>query len=227
MVKSEPATTKGEQTRDLIFKTALELFRENGFDATTMQEVAARANVAKGAAYYYFPSKDAIIQAYYEAVQTEQERLCDETFAKTNDLKKRLHVAMHSKFDLAQDDRKLLGIVFRYAGEPAHPLSCLGHAPLPSGVALQRSSGRHFPSNASQKISNSFFPWRCGRSRWALLVMFLYDDSEDQKRTRQLATGSIDFTLKMMTLAKLPVFKKIRTKVLTLLREASLLPELD
>jgi hypothetical protein len=31
----------------------------------------------------------------------------------------------------------------------------------------------------------------------------------------------------MMVLAKLPVFKKIRTKVLTLLSEASLLPELD
>jgi hypothetical protein len=60
-----------------------------------------------------------------------------------------------------------------------------------------------------------------------LLVMFLYDDSADQKRTRQLATGSIDFTLKMMALAKLPVFKKIRTRVLALLREASLLPELD
>jgi hypothetical protein len=60
-----------------------------------------------------------------------------------------------------------------------------------------------------------------------LLVMFLYDDSADEKRTRQLATGSIDFTLKMMVLAKLPVFKKIRTKVLTLLSEASLLPELD
>jgi hypothetical protein len=41
--------------------------------------------------------------------------------------------------------------------------------------------------------------------------MFLYDDSADQKRTRQLATGSIDFTIKMMALAKLPVFKKIRT----------------
>jgi AcrR family transcriptional regulator len=227
MVKSEPATTKGEQTRDLIFKTALELFRENGFDATTMQEVAARANVAKGAAYYYFPSKDAIIQAYYEAVQTEQERLCDEAFAKTNDLKKRLHVAMHSKFDLAQDDRKLLGIVFRYAGEPAHPLSCLGRGTAAirrraTEVFRQALSVERLPKDLEQLLPLALWSLQMG-----LLVMFLYDDSADQKRTRQLATGSIDFTLKMMVLAKLPVFKKIRTRVLTLLREASLLPELD
>src|ERR1700760_1724538 len=126
MVKNSPVTTKGEQTREFIYETALELFRENGFDATTMQNVAVRANVAKSAAYYYFPSKEAIIQAYYDAVQAEQEQLCEEIFTKTTDLKKRLLVAMLSKFDLAQHDRNLLGVVFRYTGEPDHPLSCLG-----------------------------------------------------------------------------------------------------
>ena len=109
MVKLAPVTTKGEQTRELIFKTALELFREQGFDSSTMQEVAARAGVAKGAAYYYFPSKDAIVQAYYEVVQAEQERICAEAYARSRDLKKRLNVAMQSKFDLAENDRQLLG----------------------------------------------------------------------------------------------------------------------
>src|SRR5450755_875321 len=118
MVKNEPGTLKGEQTRQQILQSALLLFRDKGFDATTMQEVAIRAGVAKSAAYYYFPSKEAIIQAYYEAVQSEQERLCAAVFAETKDLRRRLHAAMHTKFDLAQRDRKLLGIVFRYTGEP-------------------------------------------------------------------------------------------------------------
>jgi AcrR family transcriptional regulator len=225
MVKTEPVTTKGEQTRELIFKTALDLFRESGFDATTMQEVAARAQVAKGAAYYYFPSKEAIIQAYYEAVQAEQEHLCDEVFAKTSDVKKRLHVAMQSKFDLAQNDRKLLGIVFRYTGEPAHPLSCLGEGTASirrraTKVFQQALSVERLPKDLEQLLPLALWSLQMG-----LLVMFLYDDSVDQKRTRRLAAGSIDFTLKMMALAKLPVLKPIRTKVLTLLREAGLLPE--
>jgi AcrR family transcriptional regulator len=126
MFKNEPITNKGEQTQRHIFECALELFREKGFDATTMQDVASRADVAKSAAYYYFPSKEAIIQAYYEVVQAEQERLCAEVFEQSTNLKTRLAAAMHSKFDLAQDDRNLLGVVFRYTGEPEHPLSCLG-----------------------------------------------------------------------------------------------------
>src|SRR5271165_5601148 len=126
MVKNDPVTDKGEQTRRHILGCALELFREKGFDATTMQDVATRADMAKGATYYYFSSKEAIIQAYYEMVQGEQERICAEAFAGGGNLKARLGVAMHTKFDLAKEDRKLLGVVFRYTGEPDHPLSCLG-----------------------------------------------------------------------------------------------------
>jgi AcrR family transcriptional regulator len=226
MVKNDPATMKGEQTRELIFTTALELFRENGFDATTMQEVSNRAQVAKSAAYYYFPSKEAIIQAYYEAVQAEQERLCNAAFAKTNDLKKRLHVAMQSKFDLAQHDRRLLGIVFRYTGEPTHPLSCLGEGTAEirrraTEVFHQALLVARLPTDLEQLLPLALWSLQMG-----LLVMFLYDTSENQKRTRQLASGSIDFTVRMMALAKLPILKPVRTRLLALLREASLVPEL-
>ncbi|AEU38727.1 TetR/AcrR family transcriptional regulator [Granulicella mallensis] len=225
MFKNEPATTKGEQTREHIFDCALELFRENGFDAATMQDVATRANVAKSAAYYYFPGKEAIIQAYYEAVQTRQEQLCAEVFAETKDLKKRLYAAMHTKFDLAQDDRKLLGVVFRYTGEPQHPLSCLG-----SGTAeIRRRSMQVFQQALAverlPKDLEQLLPLALWSLQMGLLVMFLYDTSAAQKRTRQLASGSLDFTLKMMTLARLPVLKPIRSKILSLLREADLLPE--
>ena len=167
-----------------------------------MQEIAGRAAVAKGAAYYYFPGKEAIIQAYYEAVQAEQEQLCDDTFAKTNDLKKRLHVAMQSKFDLAQNDRKLLGIVFRYTGEPAHPLSCLGEGTAAirrraTDVFRRALSVERLPKDLEQLLPLALWSLQMG-----LLVMFLYDESAGQKRTRRLAAGSIDFTLRMMTLAK-------------------------
>jgi hypothetical protein len=57
-----------------------------------------------------------------------------------------------------------------------------------------------------------------------LLVMFLYDGSEGQRRTRMLADGALDLTLKLLVLAKLPVLKPVRTKILALLRDAELLP---
>ncbi len=58
-----------------------------------------------------------------------------------------------------------------------------------------------------------------------LLVMFLYDSSEHQYRTRRMADGALDLTLKLLGLAKLAVLKPVRTKILALLREAELLPE--
>lgn len=225
MFKIEPSTSKGEQTRRHIFECALELFRENGFDATTMQEVAARADVVKSAAYYYFPGKEAIIQAYYEAVQSEQERICDEAFAQSKDLKTRLTTAMHTKFDLAKDDRNLLGVVFRYTGEPEHPLSCLGRGTAEirwrsMQIFRQAIAGERLPKDLEQLLPVALWALQMG-----LLVMFLYDNSAAQRRTRKMADGALDLTLKLLTLAKLPVLKPVRTKVLALLREADLLPE--
>lgn len=224
MVKTDPATGKGEQTRRQIFDSALQLFRERGFDSTTMQEIAKHAMVVKSAAYYYFPSKEAIVQTYYETVQSEQERLCEEVFATTRDLKTRLAVVLHSKFDLAKDDRNLLGVVFRYTGEPEHPLSCLGRG---TAEIRRRSTQVFCQAIAEEKLPpdlRELLPVALWALQMGLLVMFLYDPSKNQRRTRHLADGAIDLTLKLLGVAKLAILKPIRTKVLVLLREADLLP---
>jgi len=225
MVKNDPATDKGEQTRKQIFQSALELFRERGFDATTMQDIATHANVVKSAAYYYFPSKEAIVKAYYETVQSEQETLCSEAFARNTSLKTRLAIAMHSKFDLTKHDRKLLGVVFRYTGEPDHPLSCLG----PATAEIRRRSAQVFrDAIALEKLPQDLqelLPLALWSLQMGLLVMFLYDSSAEQRRTRRLADGTLDLTLKLLALAKLPPLRPIRTRILALLREANLLSE--
>jgi len=47
--------------RDRILGAALELSAEGGFDAVQMREVAARADVALGTLYRYFPSKENLL----------------------------------------------------------------------------------------------------------------------------------------------------------------------
>jgi AcrR family transcriptional regulator len=222
MFKNDPVTNKGEQTQRHIFASALELFREQGFDATTMQDVAERADVVKSAAYYYFPGKEAIIQAYYEAVQTEQERICDAVFARSSNLKVRLKAAMATKFDLAQDDRKVLGVVFRYTGEPDHPLSCLGRGTTEIRRRAMSVFRKAIAEERMAKDLEELLPLALWALQMGLLVMFLYDNSDGQKRTRKLADGALDLTLKLLVLAKLPVLKPVRTKVLGLLKEAEL-----
>jgi AcrR family transcriptional regulator len=219
-------TPKAEETRNAIFLAALELFRERGFEAATMQEVAVRAGVAKSAAYYYFDSKDAIVAAYYERVQTAQEELCAAAYAKTTKLRERLGVAMHSKLDLAKNDRGLLGVVFRYTGEPEHPLSCLGPG---TAVIRARATQVFRDAIAEEKLPpdlRELLPVALWALQMGLIVMFLYDRSAGQKRTRALADGALDLTLKLLGLAKLAVLRPVRTKVLGLLKDAELLPEI-
>ena len=73
------AKPEAESTRELILRTALELFRGCGFEITTMRDIARAAKVATGAAYYYFPSKEAIVSAYYDQVQrTHAEKVREE-----------------------------------------------------------------------------------------------------------------------------------------------------
>ena len=220
MFKNEPSTSKGEQTRHQIFRCALELFREKGFDATTMQDVAERAEVVKSAAYYYFPGKEAIIQAYYEAVQAEQERICEEVFAESKDLRVRLKAAMGTKLDLAQDDRRLLGVVFRYTGEPEHPLNCLGRG---TAEMRRRAIAIFEKAIAEEKLPadlGELLPVALWALQMGLLVMFLDDGSDGQRRTRRLAEGALDLTLSLLVLAKLAVLRPVRARVLGLLKEA-------
>jgi len=63
---------KKEETRVRIMRVALGLFREQGLGATTMEQIAAAADVAKGTLYNYFPVKEAILDEYIR--RTFQER---------------------------------------------------------------------------------------------------------------------------------------------------------
>jgi AcrR family transcriptional regulator len=52
-------------TRDRILDVALDLFTENGYDGTSLREIAERIGVSKAAIYYHFSSKDEILMALH------------------------------------------------------------------------------------------------------------------------------------------------------------------
>ena len=96
--RAVPQRAASEETKQLIVDTALVLFRENGFEATTIREIAKRTGLSLGAAYYYFNSKEAIVAAYYEHVQEQHRARAREALHEPR-LKERLRAAYHSKID--------------------------------------------------------------------------------------------------------------------------------
>ncbi|XDD51267.1 TetR/AcrR family transcriptional regulator [Leptospira sp. WS92.C1] len=56
-----------KDTRDLILKTSLKLFSDQGYHGTTMRQVAFKAGLSLGLAYRYFDSKEAILEGIIES----------------------------------------------------------------------------------------------------------------------------------------------------------------
>src|SRR5919109_3809949 len=114
---SEPVratrTPKGEQTRALILETALELFRERGYEETTMRAIAERAGVALGNAYYYFASKEHLIQAFYARTHEEHVAACAERLDHGKTLRERLQTVLATKLETIEPYHEFAGALFR------------------------------------------------------------------------------------------------------------------
>jgi AcrR family transcriptional regulator len=222
------STPKAQLTRSHLLSTALAVFRQRGLDATTMRDLAAAAGASLGSAYYYFPSKEAIIQAYYDDVQVEHARRVSAALAEGHlNLKERLRAAFHTKLDILQGDRKLLGALFRYTGEPGHPLSALGNGTrknrLESIAVFQTAIGNERLPNDIRAL----LPTALWALQMAVLLYFIYDDSPEQQRARRLVDSVLTLLVRVLSLAKLPLLKPVRGNILSLLRDAGLLPETD
>lgn len=217
-------TKKGEETRLRVQDAALSLFREKGFDATTMRDVAAAAGLSLGAAYHYFPGKEAIVMAYYEAVQRQHAAEVAEAVRTTADVRQRLRATFHAVLRILANDRKVLGALLRFTGQPGHPLSFLG-----AGTRdLQLRSIATFAAPLEGLAMPADFRPVAALMLWAMhmgiLLYFLYDESPGQARTHRLADGAIDLFLSAVKVLRLPVLKSLRTRVTALLGDAGLLP---
>lgn len=64
-------TTQGREARERLYRAALKLVAERGFEATTLRDVAAQEGVSAGLLYRYFPSKRAVLLALYDDLSAE------------------------------------------------------------------------------------------------------------------------------------------------------------
>jgi AcrR family transcriptional regulator len=225
--RAVPQRVASEETRRQILDTALRLFRERGFDETTIRDIASRAGLSLGAAYYYFKSKEAIVGAYYDYVQREHVTRAREAFTNERDLRGRLRAALLTKIDIMRDDRRLLRALFRYGGDPDHVLSWFGPATheqrqLSIGVFAEAIAGERLPEDVRDAAPVLLWALHMG-----VLLYFLFDTSPDQRRTRRLIDAAVDFVVDVKRLATSALLRPIRRRVMGILRDAGLLIEPD
>jgi AcrR family transcriptional regulator len=211
--------TKGEATRQRVLAAALRLFRRHGFERTTMRDIARATGLSLGAAYHYFPSKDDIVRAYYEWMQTEHERLARPALSSGADLRGKLQALFDSKLDLLHHDGKILGALFGHLGDPSDPLSVFGKktaAIRARSIALFVAAfeGPEVPRELREML---------GRVVWfAHLGVFLFsihDASPGRARTRRLVAALVDLVAGGAPLLAHPMATPIRRRFVRIMSE--------
>lgn len=103
---------KGE-TRDRIFEAAIRLFRERGFEKTTVDAIVEVADVAKGTFFNYFPRKESVLAYLSERRLEEVEADLAGALAHAKPARERLVTIFTSAASAYEDDRELSGYVFQ------------------------------------------------------------------------------------------------------------------
>lgn len=215
-----PATVKAEETRERILDAALKLFRQRGFDETTMRDIAAEAGMAVGAAYYYFRSKEELVMAFYVRTADEARELLPARLDRTSDLKKRLRAILDLKFTQFAEHRRLLVALSRIGIDPSHPLSPFGSETEPMRresidafrAAIDGASTR-VPKDLQRDLPSLLWLYQMG-----LILFWMFDESPHQLRTTKLIDGTLDLVVRLIQLSSLPFMGPLRKRLLAVLR---------
>jgi len=212
-------TPRAEDTRRRIYEAAMELFRQKGFDETTMRDIAAKAGVALGGAYYYFSSKDAIVLAFYRETQESSNELVLAALAGSKKLKDRIRVVLDQRFQLLEPNRKFCAALFRHAPDRADPLSPFSEEtrPIRDGaiehmrLAVEGSDAK-VPSDLKSRL-----PYLLWLYQMALIMFWLYDHSPNRERTGRLQEKSLGLIVNLLRFSSLPLMKPLRKMLLELI----------
>ena len=212
-------TSRAEDTRKKIYEAAMEMFREKGFDETTMRDIAAKAGVALGGTYYYYSSKDAIVLAFYREMQDTSTPLVTEGLAGKKKLKDRIRAVLDQRLTLLAPNRKFCAALFRHAPDGADPLS-----PFSEETRLIREAAvdqmRIALDGGDVKIPADLkprLPYLLWLYQMALIMFWLYDRSPNQERTHKLMEKSLGLLVNLLRISSLPLMKPLRKTVLDLL----------
>lgn len=222
-VKSPRSTPKAEETRNRILAAALTLFREKGFEQTGMREIAAAADVAIGAAYYYFASKEALVMAFYYQANEAMRELIEAALSKKTDLKSRLRAVIDVKFDYFRPNRKFLGALLRHTADPRHPLSPFSDETR----EIRELDVRHFAEaleGSNLRLPDDLRPY-LPKLLWlyqmALILFWLCDQSPGEERTQKLVEKSLNIVIGLLKLSKSPFLRPVRKTAIELLETVS------
>jgi len=212
------ASSKAARTRQAIIDAALRLFRERGFDETTMRAIAAEAQVSVGNAYYYFGSKEHLIQAFYDQAQVEHAAAAAPALARETDLTARTIGVIEAWVDVMEPYRAFAGAFFKNAAEPTSPLSPFSAESSPAreaSIGLWREviagSSTRVPKALRDELPELMWLYQMG-----VVLYWVHDPTPAAAGTRLLSMRTAPLVVRLIGLARLPVLRSTVADLLQL-----------
>src|SRR5688572_14839340 len=219
--KKAVKTPKGDQTSKLILDTALEMFRERGYEQTTMRAVAAKAGVSLGNAYYYFRSKEHLIQAFYQTMHDDHLALALPALENNDNLKGRLLAVVRLKIEVLEPYHQFAGVLFKTAADPQSPLNPFADEANPVREASIQLFERVVEGTQARipKDLRAELPYLLWVYHMGIILFWIHDRSPKHRRTDRLIDRTIEMVDRMIYLGSNPFMRPLRKHALALVEE--------
>jgi AcrR family transcriptional regulator len=209
---------QGAATRDRLYDTAIRMISDRGYEATTLREIARKADVSVGLLYRYFPSKQAVITALYEELSGDFARQA--AGMKPGKWRARFTFALETSLGVLQPHRTALrALIPVLIGDPVDGVFAPGTAASRIRVmnVFERAVGD------STDAPPSVFAAALGRLLYlmhlAVLLWWLLDKTPQQRSTQALV-GLIDQLLPSAALTlRVPSIRRSVIAIDELIRE--------
>ena len=198
----------------------MRLFREHGYGRTTMRAIAREAGVAVGNAYYYFPSKEHLIQQFYLDVQAGHRAAAEPALRAETSFAARLRAVLHAGIDVNAPYHDFADTFFKTAAEPSSPLSPFSaesSEPRDASIALFREVLEGSTAKADPELRDDL-PELLWLGYLGVILFWVHDRSAGQRKTRLLIDGAVPLIDRLVALSRLRVLRPATREALTLIR---------
>jgi AcrR family transcriptional regulator len=218
-VESAKGTPKAEETGLRILDAALALFRQEGFERATMRDIAEKAGVATGAAYYYYPSKEAIVMDFYQRSCAEMQPKIEAALEDARGLATRLRELIRVKLVHFEPNRGVLRALLRNGADPRHPLSPFSTQTKEIrdiDIAWFRrilvDCGVRIPRDLEPQLPGALWFFQMG-----VIFFWVIDESPHQARTERLLELASKNVAALIRLSAMPLMRPLRKTALQLI----------
>ena len=129
------ASAKSEQTRQRLLDAAAKVFRDKGYAGALLGDIAREAGMHTPGIYYYFDSKEHLIQGFYDRNQVAHRAAAERVLTEEKDFAARLRGVLHAGIDVNEPYHSFAATFFKSAAEPSSPLSPFSRESSPAREA--------------------------------------------------------------------------------------------